>query len=223
MDMVPLAATGRQTDVLAKNLRKEGKVPCVVYGNKAEHAQLQCEYMELYKAYAKAGENTVVNLSVDGKDVPVLFHIVEVDPLSDDIIHVDFYAVDMKKEVEAQVPVHFTGTAPAVEDMGGVMLTTQDHVTVRCLPANLPHELSVSIESLVDFNATVTVADIAVPENVTIVDEPEIVLATAQEPRKEEEPEAEEGAEGEAAEGETAEGEAAEGGSEGEGGDTSDS
>lgn len=199
MDTIPLTATARTAETSATSLRHANQVPCVVYGNKTENMSIACVYNEIYKAYAQAGESAIIELDVAGAKVPVLFHQIQTDPVSDRLIHVDFYAVDMKKEVEANVQVVFEGEAPAVKDLGGVLLTTQDHVTVRCLPTNLPHELTVSVEKIVDFETAVHVSDITVPDGVEILDDPDVTLATAQEPRAavEEEPTAGETTEGE--------------------------
>ena len=104
MDMVSLSAQARKTDITPKNLRKEGNVPVVLYGNDTEHLDLQCEVREIMKAYAQAGGSTLVDLDANGSKVPSLFHAVDFDPVSDKIIHVDFYAVDMKKEIDTDEP-----------------------------------------------------------------------------------------------------------------------
>jgi len=217
MDMVSLTATARDTAKKAKDHRTEGLVPCVVYGNETKNMPLSCVYNEIFKAFVSAGKSTLVDLDVAGKKVPVLFHAIDFDPVSDRIIHVDFYAVDMKKEIEAKVSVRFEGEAPAVKEEGGVLVTVLDHVTVKCLPTKLPHDLAVSIESLVAFHDSLAVSDLQVPEGVVIQEDPEMMIATIQEPRKEEvievapveDEEAEALAEGEepTAEGEVKEGE----------------
>ncbi|MCK5019665.1 MAG: 50S ribosomal protein L25 [Candidatus Peribacteraceae bacterium] len=214
MDTVSLSTEAKNTELTLNSLRASGKVPCVLYGNNVENTQFQCEYNEIYKAYVTAGESTIVQLEVNGKKVPTLFHAVQFDPVSDKILHVDFYVVDMKKEIEAAVPIHFEGEALAVSDLGGVLVTTCDHVNVKCLPDNLPHAISVSLEPIVDFSASLHISDLKAPEGVTILDEDELMIATAQEPRRVEEvkteeegEESEEGAEGEDTEGEKKEGE----------------
>jgi large subunit ribosomal protein L25 len=105
--------------------------------------------------------------------------------MSDRISHVDFYAVDMNKEVEADVTVHFEGEAPAVKE-GGILVTVLDAIAVRCLPKNLPHNLPVDLSKLVAMDSQLTVADIAVPSGVTLLVEPDTVIALIQEPRPEE-------------------------------------
>lgn len=198
MEKIALKAKGRTSEDNVKALRLQGRVPGVVYGNKTQNTMLHFDEVELLKAYQKAGESTLVQLDVDGTNVPVLFHAIEQHPVSDRMSHVDFYAVDMKKEVEADVHIRFEGESPAVKDNSAILVTALHSVTVRCLPANLPHDLAVDLGKLVEFDSTITVADIVVPEGVEILNDKEEVIAIAQEPReeKEEEPVAAEGAEG---------------------------
>lgn len=196
MQTVPLSAQARKADVSANTVRSEGKVPCVLYGNDQKNVSVECDYSEIYRAYAKAGESVIVDLDVDGTTVPSLFYEVQFDPVSDKITHVDFYAVDMKKEIEANVPIEFTGESEAVKGLGGVLVTVHDHLYVKCLPKDLPQHLEVSIEPLKEFGDSILVSDVALPSGVTVSEEPDAMLATVQEPRKEAEPEATEGEEG---------------------------
>jgi len=209
MKAIPLATASRASDVRVNALRKENGVPCVLYGNDVENTLLQCDHNEVIKVYKKAGGSSLVELDVNGKKVPVLFHAVDLDPVSDRITHIDFYAVNMKKEIEAQVPISFVGESLAVKELGAIFVAGHDHVWVKCLPANLPHDLPVSIESLKEFGDVLTVADIALPEGVVIEEEAEMVVASVQEPREEVEEEPK------PAEGEAAAGAEGEGGKEG--------
>lgn len=212
MSTISLTAQARP-EGKPKVIRREGQVPCVLYGNDTANVSLVCNAGELFRVYVKAGESTIVELDAAGKKVPVLFHSVDFHPVTDAITHVDFYAVDMKKEIEAQVPVHFVGVAPAVKDLGGVMVTSLDHVTVKCLPADLPSSLDANIEKLKTFDDSLTVADIDVSDKVAIQQDAETVLATVQAPRREVEKAAEEGEEG-ATEGGEGEAKSEDGGSE---------
>lgn len=214
METIALPAQNRDLDRTNSALRSDDLVPCVVYGNKVENTSIMCDYNTLYRAYAKAGESTVIDLDIEGKNVPVLVQSIDFHPVSDRILHVDFYAVDMNKKIQADIPLHFVGEAPAVKDMGGVLVTVRDTLTVECLPKDLPHAIEVDISSLVDFDTALHVSDIAIPANVELITEPERTLATVQQPRAAVE---EEEADAEAAEGEEgAEAEAtAEGGEEG--------
>ncbi len=200
MDKVALSASARSTDTSVKNLRKQGQIPGVVYGNNVENTQIQCNEVALMKAFVKAGESTLVDLDIGGKTMPVLFHMVDFDPVSDRMNHVDFYAVDMKKEVEAEVPVHFEGESPAVKE-GAVLVKALDAISVRCLPANLPHNIPVELSKLVEMGSSLTVRDIKIPEGVEILTDMDAVIVVAQEPRVEEVAEAPVAAEGAPVEG----------------------
>lgn len=199
MQMVSLKAAPRAKESAA-HLRRTGSIPCVVYGN-IPNTLLQCDEKTLMKAYANAGESTLVELELMEKKVPVLFHALDFDPVSDRVIHVDFLAVDMKKEVEAEVPLRLTGISPAVKELAAIIVTPTDHVTVKALPSSLPHDIEVDLTLLVAFHDTITVANLKVPNGVTIVDPPETVLVVAQQPREEEVEEKPVVAEGEAAPG----------------------
>jgi large subunit ribosomal protein L25 len=185
MQMVALTAAARSSGLSAKQLRRSGKVPAVVYGN-IENTQIQCDENVLRKAFVQAGESTLVDLDIEGKKVPVLFHTIDFDPVSDRFAHVDFYAVNMKEELETHVSLRFEGEAPAVKELSAILVTALDTVTVRCLPSNLPHDLPVDLGKLVEFGATLTVADIKVPSGVTILEDPDTVIMVAQQPREEE-------------------------------------
>lgn len=182
---ISLQASAR-TKEKANVLRRGGKVPGVVYGNVKGSLQLSCDEQALLKAYNKAGESTLVELDMDGQKIPVLFHALDLDPVTYRPAHVDFYAVDMKKEIDASVPLKTVDDAPAVKEHGAIIVTPVDHLKVRCLPADLPQFLTVSIAGLKAFHDTVTVAQISVPKGVTILDDATTVVALAQEPRKEE-------------------------------------
>jgi len=181
---VALKASARVHGANVKDLRKAGQIPVVVYGNKVENTLLQIEEMLLKKAHMKAGESTLVELDVEGKKIPVLFHSVDLDPVSDRMIHVDFYAVDMKKEVEAEVQIRFENESPAVKD-GAILVTASHTVMVQALPAKLPHDLAIDLSKLAEMGGTLTAADLIIPEGVTLISDPETVIVIAQEPRAE--------------------------------------
>lgn len=209
MDMVSLKAEARDATIKPKVMRRAGKVPCVVYGSGTTHQSIVCDRSELNRVYTKAGESTLVELSVGSKKIPVLIHETDLDPLSGQLAHVDFYAVDMTKEIEAKIPVRFTGESIAIKDLGAIFVIAHEHVTVKCLPKDLPHELVADISGLKEFHDVITVASLQAPAGVKFKDSAETVIAVVQEPREEEVVEVAapvEGAEGAAA---TAEGAAA--------------
>jgi len=125
-------------------------------------------------------------------------------------LHVDLFAVDLTQEMLADIPLAFTGTSPAVELEGAILFTSLDHLKVRGLPGDLPHEIEVDLSPLVDLESTIHVSDLVVDSKLTVVNDPEDLVAKVTPPREEEviEPVVVEGEGEEAAEGaEGAEGE----------------
>ncbi|MBI3618517.1 50S ribosomal protein L25 [Candidatus Peregrinibacteria bacterium] len=187
MDIIPLQATVRDGAANVKKMRRTGQIPCVVYGHAVKSMAVQCEGKALHKAFQKAGESTLVELEMGRKKVPVLFKDIDFDPVSGIEIHADFYAVNMAEKIETLVPIHFAGEPPAVKTLAGIFVVTHDQVKVRCLPKDLPHALTVDVTKLENFHDSVAIKDIRLPAGVKVMETMETVLATVQEPRKEEE------------------------------------
>lgn len=173
----------------ASQVRAGSFVPAECYGVGKDNLSIKMNYQDFRKAYIKAGDNTIIELDVDGDVNPVLVHDVQFDPIKDTVTHVDFKYVDMTVEVVANIPVVLTGVSPAVKEQAGVLNQTLAELEVKCLPADLPHEFVVDISSLVDFHTVIHVSDVEVPEKVEILNAPEQTVVTVSAPRAEEEPE----------------------------------
>jgi large subunit ribosomal protein L25 len=145
----------------------------------------------------------------------VLVHAIQVNPISRKPIHIDLFAVRMTEELTVEVALVGTGAAPATE-LGGTLVHPVSSVRVRALPDKLPESLHYDLSKLVDYDTTVTVADLVVPEGVTVQADEHEVIARVLAPRIE----VEEAPEAEAAEGEAAEGEGGEAAASSEGGES---
>jgi large subunit ribosomal protein L25 len=223
-----LAAEPRDiTGKRVAGLRRSGRLPGVVFGHGLESTSVSVDTHDFEQLRRRTGPNALVDLSIDGKtSQPVLIQGVQVHPVTRRPLHVDLFLVRMTEELTVDVPLVPTGTSTAVVDDGGTLLHGIETVRVKALPDHLPQSIEYSIESLVDFDTSIHVSDLAIPEDVTLLTDPDEVVAKVQAPRVEieEEPvvaEGEEAGEGEeAVEGEEAQGGAAaetdsEGGSEG--------
>ena len=197
------------------SLRREGKLPAVLFGNGLESVSVSVDAHDFELLRRKAGPNALVDLSVGGKKAqPVLVHGVQVHPVTRRPLHADFFLVRMTEELTVDVPLVPVGESSAVTDDGGTLLHMIESVKIKALPDHLPQSIEYSIESLVDFDVSIHVRDLVIPGDATLLTDPDEVVAKVQAPRVEveEEPVA---AEGEEAEGEAAEG--AEGAGEAEG------
>ncbi|HEX6140474.1 MAG TPA: 50S ribosomal protein L25 [Candidatus Limnocylindria bacterium] len=199
--------TGKHT----KRLRNAGIVPGVLFGKKAGSVPVQLDAKAFDALYREAGRTTVVGVSVaGGRPTSAVIKNVQRHPLTGRVLHVDFFAPDMTHEMVVEIPVVYTGEAPGVEMTGGYLLTSLDTLRVRALPSDLPHEFVVDVSPLVDLEAAIHVRDLPVPERVTVLTDPDEIVARVMPPRVEVEEEPVEAAEEEAAEGEAEAGEGAE-------------
>jgi len=211
-----------------KRLRREGFVPGVVYGKGEDSTNVQVEAKTFEVLYRAAGKTSVVKFRLPGASRATSGFIKSVQrhPLSGRALHVDYYLVNLKVEMEVDVPLIFTGEAPAVEATGGTLLHNMSSIHVRALPTDIPHEIVVDVSVLKSLDVAIHVRDLNLNRDlVTVMTDGETQVATVVPPRVEEEPETvvAEGEEGEIAEdGEGAEGEGAEGEGEGQGAEASE-
>ena len=171
-------------------LRKSGKIPGIFYGFNAENTPIEINYNEFGNIYEKAGQNTIIKLNIPGgnlKNDNALIQDVVKDGVTDKIIHVDLYAIRMDKKIKITVPIAFAGDSPLVKNEGGIMDKHIDGIEVEVLPVNVPREIKIDISVLKKFGDVIKIKDIALPENVALAQDPEIVVVTVKKPKTEEE------------------------------------
>jgi large subunit ribosomal protein L25 len=186
-DRPRLAAASRTvTGKKVATLRREGMLPAVVYGHGTASEPVTVDAHEFDLLRRHVGASTLVDLAVDGKKTrPVIVHAIQVDRLTRRPIHVDLFAVRMTEELTVEVQLVGVGTAPAGES-GGTLVHPVSSVKVRALPDKLPEVLHYDLSVLVDYDSTITVADLQVPEGVAVQAEPTEVIARVLAPRVEE-------------------------------------
>jgi len=171
-----------------KVLRKSGILPGVLYGPKIKVAlPLELDYKTFEKVYNEAGESSLVSLEIEEKKSSVLIHEVARDPLTEKLIHVDFYQPRLEEKVEVTIPIIFEGESKAVKELGGTLVKNISELEVKALPQNLPHEIKVDISKLRTFEDNILVKDLIVPKEVKILKDPEETIAFVAEPEKVEE------------------------------------
>jgi large subunit ribosomal protein L25 len=184
-------------------LRRDGKVPAVVYGLGTDARSITVPARELGHILAgEAGVNTLINLDVDGESVLTLAREIHRHPTRGDLVHVDFVRISRDVEVTAEVPVHTMGEAEGVKD-GGLLEQLMFHLTVEALPHRIPTVLEIDVSTL-GIGDQLRVEEMELPDGVSTQVEPDTVVVQVAAPRVSTGRE-----EGEAAEGEGAEGGAA--------------
>jgi len=160
------------------SLREEGKLPAVVYGTDIESLPISVDYKEFEKVFKNAGETTLINLKVEGKEYPVLIHDIQTHPVTERFLHVDFYQASLKEKTEATVPLVFEGKSLAVEELEGTLVKSLMELEIKALPQNIPHEIKVDVGVLETFEDHILVKDLPIPEDVEVLkDEEEIVVS----------------------------------------------
>lgn len=187
MDTLVLKVANRDISSKPRALRAKGLIPAVYYGRGKKNASLQLNYNKFRKVFEKAGENTIIEIDIEGKKAPVLVYDIQYDPVSDNISHVDFIHVDMQKEVTTSVKVVVVGVAPAVKNLGGILDVQKHELRIKCLPKDLIHGIEVNVASIVDFHTSIHVKDLKVPSTIKVLDNPDDTVVTAVPPRAEEE------------------------------------
>ncbi|MBU2101591.1 50S ribosomal protein L25 [Patescibacteria group bacterium] len=185
-----LELEAQKREVLGKKvetLRESGFIPAELYGSGAENVHLSIKESDFTRVYKEAGENTMVNLTFGDQARPIFIHEVQIDPITENILAVDFYQVNLKEKTTANVPLEFVGESHAVEELGGILNKVLDEVEVEALPADIPHVIEVDISALDDFSKSITVADLVREAQFEIMNDPEVVVASVTEPREEEE------------------------------------
>jgi large subunit ribosomal protein L25 len=184
----------------AGRIRRDGKVPAVVYGLGDENVSVTVPARELTNILAgEAGVNTLITLKLDGAEQLALARQIQRHPLKGRLIHVDFVRVRADQVIQADVPVRLVGDAEGVA-RGGVLEQLVHSVSVEAKPADIPNVLEIDISELA-IGSAVHVSLIAVPAGVTLLTDPEDMVAQISAPRVVEEAGAAEAAEGEGAEG----------------------
>ena len=166
---------GRKTE----ELRREGVVPAVLYGPGIENKNLAVAAKELSDLLRRAGKTSLISLKIEGEsnDFMILINDFSIDPINNKIVHADLYQPNLKKEIEAEVPLVFEGEALAVKDLGGTLVKNFDEITVKALPADLPREIKVDISCLKTFDDVIEVKDLPIKSNVELLKNPEEIVA----------------------------------------------
>src|SRR3989338_9932197 len=176
--MFSIKAKKRDLTLGLKTLRKSGEMPAVFYGAGQTSTPVSISTAEFKKVWRGAGESSTVKISMPQKEIDVLIHEVQTDPKTDEPIHADFLAIDMKKKISVKVPLEFTGIAPAVKNGIGNLVKVLHEIEIEALPADLPHNLHVDISTLLGLENNILVSGIQLPSGVVAITKGEEVVAS---------------------------------------------
>ncbi len=170
-----------------RTVRSEGYLPAIIYGHNFNTVAVQVKVKDFEGAYAQAGESSLIYVDLSGKSLPVIIHDVAKDSLSDQLIHADFYKVNLDEKVTTDIPLVFLGESPAVKNLAGILVKNINAIKVEALPQNLPHQIEVDITKLQNFGSEILVRDLNLPEGVEVKEKLESIIVLVQEPISQEE------------------------------------
>jgi len=180
MDKIELTVTNREIlGKKVKHLRRQGITPVHIFGHGIESLALQCDTGELERVLGQAGQTRLISLKLNKERKPrsVVVREFDRDWRKGQLVHVDFYQVKMEEKIKLEVPVVLVGEAPALKSKTYMLEHELGTLTVECLPAKIPTSLEVDISSLTEPEQTIRVKDVILDKDITILNDPELVVA----------------------------------------------
>lgn len=159
-------------------------IPAVLYGNGLETQSLKIKKTNFDKVFAAAGESNLISLDYGLGAVSVLVKAIQRNVMKYTISHVDFYQVNMKEKITAEIPLHFIGESKAVRELGGMLMRTINEIQVECLPNDLIDHIDVDISTINTFDEAIQINDLNIPETLKLMrNNPEDVVVNVIEPK----------------------------------------
>lgn len=180
MDQIELQATNRE--ILGRKvrfLRRQGIIPVHLFGHNVESLALQCEAVQLQRVLAQAGKTRLINLKLDKAKRPrnVVVREIHRDPLNGELLHVDFYQVRMAEKIKVEIPIVLIGEAPALKSKDNTLFQELSNLTIECLPDQIPASVEVDLSSLTEAEQSIRVKDVILDKEITVLSDPELVVA----------------------------------------------
>lgn len=162
-----------------KALRREGVTPAHLFGPKVESQAIQVDTPSLKRALGVAGHTGLINLHLGHEKTPrtVMVREVQIDSFKEELLHVDFYQVQMTENIKVDVPLVLAGESAAAKTKGNTLVQELNRLTIQCLPANIPSSIAVDVTSLVTADQMVRVRDLQIGKDIQVLNDPDVVVA----------------------------------------------
>jgi large subunit ribosomal protein L25 len=177
----PREVTGKKV----KSLRRQGIIPAHLYGRGTDSLSLQAGHQAVTHLLRTAGRNAIIDLQIGGEPEarPVVLRSVQRDPVSGELVHLDFFQVSLTEKMKVGVPLVLVGEAPAVSVFGGVLLQSLDHLNIEALPTDVPQHVEIDVSHLDALDSALFVRDLPIPVGVQVLDDQGLVVAKVAAPR----------------------------------------
>ena len=188
--MLTLKTQRRDIKIKPEVLRETGQIPAVFYGKKEASTPISIPKVDFLKVWKEAGESSVVTLETLEGIKESLIQDVDIDPVTGNPRHADFYVFEKGHKVIVELPIEFTVVSGAVKEQGGILIKVLHELKVEAMPKDLPHNIIIDISPLANFGDQVLAKDISLPTGVVLKEHAEEVVALVSAPREEKEEEA---------------------------------
>lgn len=179
MEQIELQAITRE--ILGKKvrfLRRQGITPVHLFGHNVKSLALQCDTAQLQRVLAQAGKTRLVSLQLDKGKKPrsVMIREIQRDWRTDGLLHVDLYQVKTTEKTKVEVPIVLVGEAPALKLKENMLAQELNSLTIECFPTDIPTSIVVDVSSLTEVDQAIRVKDITLGEEVTVINDPELLV-----------------------------------------------
>ena len=180
-----------------KGLRREGKLPAVIYGQEIEPISITLETKEVHKVLKVVGANTLISIKIGKEEFLTLVREIQREVIIRDLLHMDFQAVSLEETITTSLPVVMVGVAPVIEEFEALLIVSMDELQIEAKAKDLPDLISVDVSNMMEIGDNIMVKDLVISGDVKILDDPDGVVIVATSPILMEEivDEVEEGAE----------------------------
>jgi len=166
-------------------IRQSGRIPAILYGEGRSNLALVLDKKDVIRILkSETGLNTLFKITIEDGERDVMIKDVQINPLTDQLIHADLIQIDMNKAVRVEVPIELVGEAVGVKTEGGFIDFMTRELMVECLPAMIPEHLTVDVSGL-HLHQSIKVSDVALPEGIKLITDPGAVVALVQVPHEE--------------------------------------
>jgi large subunit ribosomal protein L25 len=186
------ASTRSKVGKRVKQIRRLGQLPAILYGTGIEPQPIALDALETARVLSGITGSTLIDLNVGDDTHKVIIRDVQRDPISRQMVHVDFLKVAMDVAIRTEVPIELVGNAPAVKEQGGVLVAGLNEIEVEALPGDLPDRITVDLSVLAEIDDAITVEDLVIGQGVRVISDPGDMIAHVIYMAEEEEEEVEE-------------------------------
>jgi len=179
----------KHRDVVGKQvkaLRRQGRLPAVLYGKNIQPIPVTMDFREANRILPGVTSSHLVVVDVDGEEHTALVREKQFHPVQGKLIHVDFMVVSLTEKLRANVSIHLEGESPAVRDINGILVPVIEEIEVECLPQDLPERIMVDVSSMTEIGSAIHVRDLQLSDRVRVLTDPDEMVAVITAPEAEE-------------------------------------